>query len=111
MDINKADLEPTQDRHEDMAASVNEKGENTVYHIDPAIEKRVIRKIDRAVIPLVMGLCECSMSLRLLPQPLYSPLTIRFGLFPGPFKHWKCRDRRNVSIFQFSCFCGFLTVL
>ncbi|KAI1453441.1 putative MFS transporter [Annulohypoxylon moriforme] len=57
MDITKGDLEPTQDRHEDTTASVvDEKGENNVYHIDPVIEKRVIRKIDRAVIPLVMGL-------------------------------------------------------
>ncbi|KAI0888453.1 putative MFS transporter [Annulohypoxylon maeteangense] len=57
MDIIKGDdLKPTQDRHEDAAASIDEKAENNVHHIDPAIEKRVIRKIDRAVIPLVMGL-------------------------------------------------------
>ena len=67
MDITKGDLEPTQDRHEDMA-SVDEKAQNTVYHIDPAIERRVIRKIDRAVIPLVMGLCECSNS----PTPSFA---------------------------------------
>jgi hypothetical protein len=27
------------------------------YHIDPVIEKRVVRKLDRNVVPLVMILC------------------------------------------------------
>lgn len=27
-------------------------------HIDPAIEKRVVRKLDRNIVPLVMALCK-----------------------------------------------------
>ena len=29
-----------------------------VHHVDPAIERRVVRKLDFRLIPLVMGLCK-----------------------------------------------------
>ncbi|KAI2633242.1 putative MFS transporter [Hypomontagnella submonticulosa] len=54
MDISKADdpeLKPTHERHESAALEKNDE-----LQIDPAIEKRVRRKIDRVLIPLVMGL-------------------------------------------------------
>lgn len=56
MDISKADdpeLKPTHERHESAALEKNDE-----LQIDPAIEKRVRRKIDRVLIPLVMGLCK-----------------------------------------------------
>jgi hypothetical protein len=31
--------------------------QHTQIHIDPAVEKRLIRKLDRNVVPLVMALC------------------------------------------------------
>jgi hypothetical protein len=39
-------------------------GEHTTepYHIDPAIEKRVVRKFDRNIVPLVMALCMASLN-------------------------------------------------
>ncbi|KAI0847330.1 putative MFS transporter [Daldinia vernicosa] len=59
MDISKSDQEPTQDMREGARVSLDEKSlglENNAYHIDPALERRVRRKIDRRLIPLVMGL-------------------------------------------------------
>ncbi|KAI1374479.1 MFS general substrate transporter [Hypoxylon crocopeplum] len=60
MDVSKGDeLEPTQHRHEGTIASSDEKSlghESDALHIDPALEKRVRRKIDRVLVPLVMGL-------------------------------------------------------
>ncbi|KAI1101270.1 MFS general substrate transporter [Jackrogersella minutella] len=49
---------PTQDRREDTITSADEKlgAEDGGIYIDPVIEKRVIRKIDRVLVPLVMGL-------------------------------------------------------
>jgi hypothetical protein len=31
------------------------------HHVDPEIEKRVVRKLDRNVVPLVMALCMASL--------------------------------------------------
>lgn len=28
------------------------------YYVDPAVERRVVRKLDQRLIPLVMGLCK-----------------------------------------------------
>ncbi|KAI1388000.1 MFS general substrate transporter [Hypoxylon trugodes] len=60
MDTTKGeDLEPTQNKHEGTLGSSDEKSlglENDEFHIDPAVEKRVRRKIDRVLVPLVMGL-------------------------------------------------------
>ncbi|KAI1806287.1 putative MFS transporter [Daldinia bambusicola] len=59
MDISKSDQEPMQDRHEGARASLDEMSlgfEHNGLHIDPNLEKRVRRKIDRRLIPLVMGL-------------------------------------------------------
>lgn len=62
MDLSKdQELVPTQSRREQGGASSLEKErglENHALYIDPAVEKRVVRKIDRVLIPLVMGLCE-----------------------------------------------------
>ncbi|KAI2617800.1 MFS general substrate transporter [Hypoxylon sp. NC1633] len=60
MDISKGDeLDPTQNMHERTDANYDDKSlglENESLYIDPAVEKRVRRKIDRVLIPLVMGL-------------------------------------------------------
>ncbi|KAI1472231.1 putative MFS transporter [Daldinia caldariorum] len=59
MDVSKSDQEPTQDKQEGARASLDEKSLGLEYNglrIDPDLEKRVRRKIDRRLIPLVMGL-------------------------------------------------------
>ncbi|KAI6091472.1 MFS general substrate transporter [Hypoxylon rubiginosum] len=60
MAISKDDLEPTQDRYEGAAGISDEKHQtpenNDGFHIDAALEKRVRRKIDYHLVPLVMGL-------------------------------------------------------
>ncbi|KAI1134115.1 MFS general substrate transporter [Hypoxylon sp. FL0543] len=53
------DPKPTLDRQEDTAGSYDEKTlglEHDGLYIDPVVEKRVRRKIDRVLVPLVMGL-------------------------------------------------------
>ncbi|KAI1411035.1 MFS general substrate transporter [Hypoxylon sp. FL1857] len=54
------DPKPTMDRQEDTAGSYDEKTmgleNDEALYIDPAVEKRVRNKIDRVLIPLVMGL-------------------------------------------------------
>ncbi|KAI0168986.1 MFS general substrate transporter [Hypoxylon sp. FL1284] len=56
----KSDLEPTQDRYEGVDGLSDEKQQgvngNGDLRIDPALEKRVRRKIDYHLVPLVMGL-------------------------------------------------------
>ncbi|KAL7621901.1 hypothetical protein AAE478_007401 [Parahypoxylon ruwenzoriense] len=60
MSISQVDSKDlTQERREGAGASSDEKSlgpENDALHIDPALEKRVRRKIDRVLVPLVMGL-------------------------------------------------------
>ncbi|KAI4862531.1 putative MFS transporter [Hypoxylon rubiginosum] len=59
MAIYKSDLEPTQDRNEGTGGGSDEKYQGTEsngLHIDPALEKRVRRKIDYHLVPLLMAL-------------------------------------------------------
>lgn len=63
MSVSKDDVEPTQARREGTSGISDEKSlglENSGLYIDPAIEKRVRRKIDCHLVPLVMGLCKSS---------------------------------------------------
>ncbi|KAI0107659.1 MFS general substrate transporter [Hypoxylon sp. NC0597] len=53
------DLKPTLDRREDTGRGYDEKAlglGNEELYIDPVVEKRVRNKIDRVLVPLVMGL-------------------------------------------------------
>ncbi|KAI1770359.1 MFS general substrate transporter [Hypoxylon cercidicola] len=56
MAISKSDLEPTQNRYEDMGERYEGGETNDGHHIDPVLERRVRRKIDYRLVPLVMGL-------------------------------------------------------
>ncbi|OTB02187.1 hypothetical protein M426DRAFT_204646 [Hypoxylon sp. CI-4A] len=53
------DMKPSSNRLESAPDNLDEKSQglgNDSLYIDPAIEKRVIKKIDRVLVPLVMGL-------------------------------------------------------
>ncbi|XXG95403.1 hypothetical protein Hte_001665 [Hypoxylon texense] len=56
MAIYKSDLEPTQDRNEGADGEKYQGTESDGLRIDPALEKRVRRKIDYHLVPLLMGL-------------------------------------------------------
>lgn len=59
MDITKAEAaEPQAEKHE--TGDGNEVGNLSAdhLHIDPELERRVVRKIDKVLIPLVMALCQ-----------------------------------------------------
>lgn len=53
------------DIEKDGSAELKESTEHTAVHINPEIEKRVVRKLDLHVTPLVTFLCRCC----LLPEP------------------------------------------
>jgi hypothetical protein len=59
MDITKAEAaEPQSEKRETRDANLVGEGTADHLHIDPELEKRVVRKIDRTLIPLVMALCQ-----------------------------------------------------
>lgn len=67
---------------------------NRSIHVDPAVEKRVIRKLDWNFVPLVVALCKCS----ILPQDMKGRYkkgkahVARSGLLLRPIKHRERRD-------------------
>lgn len=57
-----------------------------VYHVTPEMEKRVIGKLDKRLVPLVMFLCEFNnQGIRIL----FNSLHRSFGLSRS-FQHWVC---------------------
>lgn len=66
-----------------------------VLDIDLAVQKRVVRKMDLNLMPLVLALCKSFRSLQL-------PLLIvhRSRLLSRPFQHWKCEYCRFKQSFE-----------
>ena len=63
--LNNATQQPTDpekggtNEHDVVVAADGGAGGHQHHHVDPVIEKRVIRKLDLTVTPLVAGLCKC----------------------------------------------------
>lgn len=60
-------------------------GTQQVFY-DHAAEKRVVRKLDLHVVPLVMGLCEHPF-LSLVPEKQHTESKSRSPRLPGPLQH------------------------
>lgn len=70
---------------ENQRDSVPQDGSHQLAQIDPELERRVVRKIDMHLMPLVMGMC------RHLVQPdstIANNLGIRLACISGSLKHW-----------------------
>ena len=58
------------------------------HRVDPSIEKRVVRKLDLTVTPLVAGLCKCSKTFSLMLTDRIPSL----ALVPRSRKHRQCQN-------------------
>ena len=72
------------------------------HHVDPVIEKRVVRKLDLTVTPLVAGLCKCcdNEEIFVFPTRVIMVELIRYdssALLPGSRKHRQCEDCRHAE--------------
>lgn len=67
-------------------------GPTQQHHVDPVIEKRVIRKLDLTVTPLVAGLCKYP---RLVWHDLVLIMLLSPALVPRSREHWQCEDCRD----------------
>lgn len=65
--------------------------EQQQHHVDPKTEKRVVRKLDLRVTPLVTALC---VFLRYFHHRILTPF-FRPCVFPRPFKHWVSTNHDN----------------
>lgn len=66
--------------------------EGTQWHIDPALEKRVVRKLDWNFVPLVVALCKCSHTERRRGETLTAS---RPGFLPRQVKYRERRGSRH----------------
>ncbi|KAI0009167.1 hypothetical protein F4779DRAFT_583415 [Xylariaceae sp. FL0662B] len=93
MDISKVDYdEPTQTKCERMDRNVegNVLSVDNGLWIDPAMEKRVKRKIDYVLIPLVTGLCGFYCHHHYIDRFLIASVIVtnyRFSLLSRPLQH------------------------
>jgi hypothetical protein len=62
-----------------------------LVHIDPQVEKRVVRKLDLNVMPLVVALCKwCSIHKIDCKETLILTYVLRSGIIFGSIQYWKC---------------------
>jgi len=58
--VDSEDRSEQQTDLENQSDSIQQDGASQPLHIDPQLEKRVVRKIDLHIMPLVIALCRCS---------------------------------------------------
>jgi hypothetical protein len=87
-----ADVEKTDElRHVESAAPQGYR----YVQVDEAVEKRVVRKLDLNLMPLVVVLCKSDNASVTMMTTDDSSEIYRSSLLSGPLQHWKCSDCRT----------------
>jgi len=82
-----------EDKEKDAGAYLEHAGTATTdvnahsHYIDPAMERRVVRKIDMRLIPLVTAMCK---SISTTCPRLYNANQRRSAFLPRQIQHWQC---------------------
>ena len=64
----------------------------SLQHVDPAVEKNLLRKMDLRVVPLVSGLCKSLLYPHFQSQVL---TTLRSTVISGSIEYRQCKDSRD----------------